>query len=477
MSKTDSRINPIWDLTKTPISDESTKYFEYKEIRERNVNVTGLTKYEYFLNDVDSFILPSKGFLDIRVKLTKTDGTSAWGADEFLALQNGVPLFKEATLKINGKVVERCDDVYKKMLVNGLINFGDDYARTGASQENWFLDTQTGEADNKKYFPDLTLVLQNANPGAQTAVDTVKNYKISGLESATYNEGFAKRELRARQSKVMTLRLPLNRLFGYFQEDRISTGVTMSVELTKNDDYAVIHTATPALIVDAGKLADAVKAVADPKAVINYLSCWIPYVKPSLSAEAFVKSALASNVSQNFSYEYQQVYSKNFDNATADLLWTIGSFSEKPLKLTVFFLNTADLSSYTANTGVFQNKGLSRASFRIGGSKYPEYDYEPDFTNSNYSRLYNEYLRVSDRGSFYDGGSQVSYDTFGSIYPMVCADLRESDEHLFTPGLVTDITFKATISAGTAVTAFCVVTSERQMRLDTIERRMLVDVL
>lgn len=139
-------MNPIWDVMSPDTIDLSTIEKEFTEYREINVsNTSTLTKLEIETKDRDAFLLPNEGYLELRYKVTQTNGT-ALAAPENTTIQNNVlSLFKNIEYLIEDQRIEYCDDPGMGHTVKNMSEFSKDHAESIASNQHFFLDT-TDEA-------------------------------------------------------------------------------------------------------------------------------------------------------------------------------------------------------------------------------------------------------------------------------------------------------------------------------------------
>ena len=67
-------IAPHWDIFSSPPEDDSTIDWNYVEIRDRATSGSTidekLTRFEFEMNDLDSFILNSKSYLQIKLEVS-----------------------------------------------------------------------------------------------------------------------------------------------------------------------------------------------------------------------------------------------------------------------------------------------------------------------------------------------------------------------------------------------------------------------
>lgn len=504
-----------WNLFELPVSENSTKYFEYRQYLEASVSLPdSLSRFTFNIRDVDSYILPSQAYLMASVKITKANKATAQDDGAAYALENGAPLFSEATYKIADKIIERVEYLPKKQLVNGLMSYSDDYGRSSASDQHWYPDyfgrTVAGPnfrspgTDTLKYngiahnaagitatarvaaIPGHAQADNVAQIAAYDANVTFTGGNFVGTDNPPYNPGFSKRASLA-AAGIINLRIPLSTIFGYCKSvHKVSTGVSHTIELVRSqvEDLIVLNRAV------AGD-------AEDPYVFINKIELWMPVLKPSLSAQLFVEKLLNSGGSQVLPIEYTNVY-KVAGVRSGSINWNLLSTTERPLKVIIGFQPEYKTTSAKMQhvKSVFDHMKLTRASLTIAGNKVPDVDFEASFWNGtspdrDYTRLYHEFLRCSDK-DFLDTntGTAVSFESFGDQYPLISFDLRESQDKIFTTGVSSDIILRATVSIPVetadqngdtshsgAYTIWAIVVSERVLRLDVVSRSTRMDVV
>lgn len=490
-----------WSLYDLPMAEDSTKYFEYKKVYEQSVSEPdSKTRYTFNIRDVDSYILPSKAYLQVGFKITKQDKanlvTNA-STGPFYAIENGFPIFSEATYKVADKIIEQVENLKYKQLVQNLLEYSDDYAKSSATDQYWYKDDGTLGGTKKTQYGTFTnlvtattvpsrlikvganaddpvLAVAGGTAGTITYTTTLAGGQIP-TKDKEYNSGFDARSDIVSNSKLVSVRIPLSRIFGYCKSvHKVSTGVSHTIEFTRAILDDVLHTS---------------QAIAgtneDPRLFINSMFLWVPYLKPSLSTQLFVEKQLNSGGSQIYPIEYTNVYKKENLNEN-NLTWLINSTTERPQKVIVFFRKTiaSEAQKRLENKSIFTNLDVSRASLSVAGKKLPEIDYEPVWDDNDYNRLYHEMLTVSGKDMFdLDTGTQITFTEFKDLYSMICFDLRDSGEGLFTPGVASDLIFRAKVTVpgaggnfGAGYSVYSVVVSERVLKLDVISRQTRIDI-
>jgi hypothetical protein len=506
-----------WNLFQVPQVENSTSSYEYVEIREQsNAPIITDRKLTFRMNNVDAYTLPNQAFLEVKFYVRRTESTNINPgqagniADGAVTLENGAPLFSDATYRINGKIIERVEYLHKKILVSNLLEYSEDYARSSASDQFWYPDTGTlGDAVSDfsisapaagglEFFTvagddvgvrtlrvtNSAVTVNQPVGGAPQVLGLRATGDYQGRPNPEYNEGWTKRLALTANSKLVVLRIPLARIFGYCKSVQlVSTGVQHEIELFRTDNVDIFHASDPG--------PDPMNTANNrPILEISKASIWMPHLKPSLSTAVAIEKMLSQGGSQIIPFEYTNVY-RLTGQETQSINWLFKSATERPTKCVFFFqqeIDPADAkNTYYVNKSKFDPLNVVRASLTVMGTKIPEYDFESNFDSAklDYSRLYNELMRVSDKHPMdYNTGTQISYKQFGELYPLICFDLRDQAEKLFTPGVASDMTFRANLGSNvgaktyytTKYSIYAVLFSERVMRLDVLNRSTFLDV-
>lgn len=501
-----------WDILSPPVEDDSTVDWNYIEIRDRQASGSTIdskiNRFEFEMNDMDAYVLPAKSYLFVQLEVGKSSDDSVFGSP--IALQNGAPLFNKFEYLINGKPIELVEEGHLSMLVRNLLEYSDDYSRGGATSQGWFKDTATGAADNNKYTNSpnvltgtVALAVTNdtfAGSGGTTRVPvlqitgatpgTGKDLLAGGTgvtlnaafnDNGAYNLGYAARATLTRDAagankRQISLRIPLERYFGFCKMNKVSIGVRHNIRFTKASDQIALHTATnPAGAATTGKI------------IYKNIAWWVPYVKPSLATSLILEKQLADGAQAVMSFERTNVFFRKFDRTTR-MIWNVNTEVERINKVVVFFQTEAQVTaSQQQNNAIFEHFLVTQCHVKVGSMRYPDQDFMPNFTDNedDYVRVFNEYLRCSDKVMDYDSGVPVSYSDFKTLYPMFTFDLRHQSENLFNQGNPVDLRIqfdfkqkqKDRTGADTDFYAYCVVFSDRQVKLDLVNRKTFFEVV
>lgn len=464
-----------WDIFEEPPEDTSTVDWNYVEVRDRQT--TGSTidskisTFTFEMNDLDAYVMPSKSYVFVKAIVTQGDGTTAFGSE--IAIQNGAPLWSRGEYLVNGKQIELVDNLHYAHLVKNLLQYSDDYKRGGGTDQGWYPDTGAGGTGVTPYstVSNLTaLTLTDGTPNTLNA-STIVSTTTSG---ADLNLGYAVRsELLSSGGKVITLKIPLSRLFGFCTIDKVSIGVRHSIKLTKNIMTDIFHTNTA--LTNSSNTATL---------VYKDIAIWMPYVKPSLTASIMLERSLSSGGQANLAFERINVRDKEIIDEQ-NPIWDIQTETERINKVVCFLMPSTELGKQTKNSARFHALKMEQAYIKIGSFKYPDQDFQfsledPVVANNDaqYHRIYNEYLRVSDKILDYDSGVPVSYTDFRTLYPMICFDLRHQSENLFSAGNPVEMRLHLRLGGkpGFNYRIFACIFSDREVQLDVVNRKMFYAV-
>ena len=434
---------PHWNIFSAPVEDDSTTELEYTEYREANINVQTLDKYEFYTRDLDQWLLPHKSYILIKGKLVKEDGTSFSESDDIALVNNGFSVFRRANYFVNDQLLESVDFVPVGTAVLGLTEFSDDYTRSVATQMFWYRDTGSGSAIRQKYTATMN-------------ADTV-----SVSDNPEYNLGFAIRQTLCSGGKTIAMVLPLSHLFGFCKDIRKSfRGLKHTVKFDKNYNASMIH------------------ASADIKAKfqVNFMSWWVPILKPNLVTLARLEGELASGASAKLFWEGVSVYRSDARNDQHPR-WRVASSVNKPSHLFVVMQQIDREANSAFNSGTFDHLNLERAQLRINSVQFPKEEFEADFTNENdYQRLYHSFLEAGMKMLNADTGSQVNYTDFKTLYPILHFDASHHEDSLYATSTTADIEVRLQLRTAPASTyyIYCIILSERFATLQGVENKMQI---
>ena len=221
-------------------------------------------------------------------------------------------------------------------------------------------------------------------------------------------------------------------VFGFLKAyDAVIKGINLAVRLTRNADRQLLLTPNNDGVVN-----------------INWISLWIPRVKPNITMVSRLEAKLANDSSHFIPFTDIQIFKSNIQTTPANnQLFQIRTKRHRPIKLFVVFQVSDRVDGDQTNVKrIFDNIQLRRLRAVLNGTdQYPEREYYCQFSvdstgaavptpdRQDYARLYNELLRAGLRDHDINTGSLVTYDNFQTLFPIFCIDMTHQSEHSVMP--------------------------------------------
>lgn len=271
-------------------------------------------------------------------------------------------------------------------------------------------------------------------------------FDYSALENINSNSSTRKLKFynptTSTYDKVATIYLPLRKLFGFFDYNRIvMKGATHKLSLYRNDiGRALFRDAT----------------AVNGKIKFWGLSWWIPYCvpRPELDMALNEKLLKGAEVALGFyDYKYYDYPTVLEVGQSSQIQWTIQSDITKPVKVFLWFQNEQANSEQTVNSMKFDKTFVQTARCIINSNvHYPKEEYQLDFTDAattqNISRAYLEFLRAGGKAFNSGSGPSISLEEYKELYPILVFDLSKQDsskvyQYVGTNTLQVKLTFGA----------------------------------
>ena len=325
-----------------PVEDQLAEY------RSDDAVVTNNQVVRIQVKDISTFTNLNRAYLEVKWKLVKAADGADYAAGEKVALAGHVAcMFSRAVLRIQNSIIETVDEQHLCAQIKSALHFSDDYSRSTATNQFYFKDTGSlldASADALRPF----------NNGVNIAGPNLLDIQ----ENPNYNKGAAIRIQRNLNSAVATAFVPLSFIFGFCQVDRLMTGNTISVELTRS--AAVEH-----IIRNAG--------AGDAKVEFQKMALWCPRLLPSAALELSLKSAMGGGLRSVYKYPVVNAY-------TSDTLAGTGSTNFRVLTQSEEIKDVFVMVRQVPGTQLIsKNKTLNEfdeLEIRMNGVTYPGRRYD-----------------------------------------------------------------------------------------------------
>jgi len=325
-----------------PVEDQLAEY------RSDDAVVTNNQVVRIQVKDISTFTNLNRAYLEVKWKLVKlADGTN-YAAAEKVALAGHVAcMFSRAVLRIQNSIIETVDEQHLCAQLKSLLHFSDDYSRSTATNQFYFKDTGSlldASADALRVY----------NNGVNIAGPNLLDIQ----ENPLYNKGAAIRIQRNLNSAVATAFIPLSFIFGFCQVDRLMTGNTISVELTRSS--AVEH-----IIRNA--------AAGDAKVEFQKISLWASRVLPSPALELSLKSAMGGGLKSVYKYPIVNAYTSDTLAGTGSTNFRVLTQSEEIKNVFVYVRQVPGTQLISKNKTLNE---FDELEIRINGVTYNSRRYD-----------------------------------------------------------------------------------------------------
>jgi len=335
------------------------------------------------LQDRDNFYDWYNAYFRVDFKFeAKANGANIGADTESAPINGSFSLFQTLKLSSAGRIMYEASNIHKGIFIKNLLDFSDDYSRSVAKNQFWYLDTD-----------------------ATTATDN----------NAT-NLGMRARALLSHEGEMVNTIIPLNR-YSFFETlfARLLPPLQLEFEITLQGDQEMIfqNDGTARRI------------------VVRKLELWVPQLHFTAKGQALVN--------ENFLKPTQRKYLRETFFATDGRRAASGMCSittvVKDLKhVFVFLQQTRKNNSYTQNPYIFDtfdidgdnSARLDTCRLQYGTTYYPELDYDYDFKIRILTDLINFRYRKND----YNTGVQLQLANFDKLYPVIYFDLRNTKESM-----------------------------------------------
>ena len=316
--------------------------------------------YKFTVNDRDNFYDWSNVYLRVDFKFeAKADGANI-GADTPSAPINGsFSLVRSLKLSSAEKKIYEADNIHKGIFIKNLLDFSDDFSRSVAKNQFWYLDS------------DATTVTDG---------------------NAT-NLGMRVRALLSHGGQMVQTIIPLNR-YSFFENlsDRVLPPMQLEFEIILQDDKEMIfqNNATARRI------------------VVRKFELWVPQLHftgkgQTLANKNFLKPTQWKYLSEN-------LHSSD-SRRDANGMWSITSAIKDSKHVFVFLPQTTKQNDYRYNPYIFDtfdidgdgSARLDTCRLKYGTNFYPELHYDHDFK----IRILNDLINFRYRKNDYNSGVQL----------------------------------------------------------------------
>ena len=342
------------------------------------------TTYKFTFTDRDNWFDWYNAYFRADFTFEATADGAVVAADARSAPINGsFLLINKLVVKSSGKNIYNVDNIHKLIFIKNLLNFSDDYARSAAKNQFWYLDTTDS----------------NVTAAAAT------------------NQGIRQRGLLAHAGLTVETLIPLNR-YSFFEElsDKLLPPMQLEFEIELQSDSELIWQ----------------NDGTDRRVVVRNLELWVPMLRFTSEGQKLANENFLKPQKWTYLNEMMQPSSSRRDAFGS---WQINPGIKDAKHVFIFFQQSREENGLTQNPYFFDtfdidgdnSAKLATCRLQYGTSQYyPELDYDENFK----LRILNDLMNYRYRKNDYNTGVQLQPNNFETLYPIVYFDLRENKDNM-----------------------------------------------
>ena len=288
------------------------------------------TGWTIFCNSRNQWFDWYNAYFRVNYTLEATNNGAGLVADTQSSTLNGsASLIKKLMVKSAGKTLYNIDDAHKAVFVKNLLDFSDDYARSTAKSQFWYLDS------------DATTVTGDAatNTGIKAREVLTKRTNAAGNPAA-----------------VVETIIPLNR-YSFFEnlEDKLLPPMQLEFNITFQSDAEVIWQ----------------NDGTDRRVVVRNFELWVPSLQFTSAGQKMVNENFLKPAKWKFLQETISVSSARRD---ASGMWQITPGVKNARHVFVWLQQSNKSNSYTGNPYIFDtfsaNSTLTTCRLQKGANEF-----------------------------------------------------------------------------------------------------------
>ena len=420
----------ILQITEDIPVDDSIYDYEYKEYNP--IVGTDLNRGSIVLTieSQDIYTHPAESFLviegELRRRARAVDGAVQYYADDAVVtlINNAMMyLFSDVRFHLASHEIEVLQNPGHATTILGLLKYPDDFNKSFGMNQLWVKDENTGAAEIR--------VAQDAfNNGFKIRRDYI-------ITSPNTNGKFS-------------FKIPLKHFLGFCEDyKKILYGMQQKLTLTRtNDNNAIFRTGA-----DEGEV------------YLERIRWFMPHVIPSDAYRLQLDKIIEKKEKIPVGYRMLQCDSSQVPATSTNFTWRLGVKSSPDIpRFIIVGFQTDKNNSQAFNPAIFDNLNVRNIYVTLNAKRYPDTDYDNDFTENHFSRLYGDAALF--RKKFYNMDELVSNcginpQEYKTIYPLFVFDVTKQSEKLKTS--VSDIHIKASFgnNPGINTMAYAVIISDR----------------
>ena len=419
----------ILQITEDIPVDDSIYEYEYKEYNpiagtdfNRGSIVLTIEAQDIYTHPAESFLI-IEGHLRKRARNPAGLVQNYGNADTVTLINNGMMyLFSDVRYHLASHEIEVLQNPGQATTILGILKYPDDFNKSQGLNQLW--------------APDTPIVDNN-------------------VANKDNNEGFKKRFKYIINEPItpdtFSFKIPLKHFLGFCEDyKKILYGLQQRLTLTRSGN---IH---DPIFRDAGDIGEI---------HISNIRWFMPHVIPSDAYRLQLDKVIEKKEKIPVGYRMLQCDSTQVPAASTNFTWRLGvkSSPDIPRFIIVGFQHEKN-NDQTKNPAIFDHLSVRNIYVTLNAKRYPDTDYDNNFTTNQYSRIYGDASLF--RKKFFNMDELISNTgidpiSYRRLFPLFVFDVTKQSEKLKTS--VSDIHIKATFGAnpGADTMGYAVIISDR----------------
>ena len=340
------------------------------------------SNHKFTVRDRDNFYDWYNAYFRVDFKFeAKADGANIAADTQSAPINGSFSLIRSLKVISSGKKLYEADNIHKGIFIKNLLDFSDDFSRSVAKNQFWYLDEDaTTETDG----------------------------------NATNKGGIRARAFLSQGGLMVQTIIPLNR-YSFFEtlSDKLLPPMQLNFEIELQNDQEIIFQ----------------NNATERRIVVRKLELWAPQLHFTGKGQTLVNENFLKPTQWKYLNETLHSSSARRD---ANGTWLITPGVKNPKHVFVFIQQSRKQNAYTQNPYIFDtfdidgdgSARLNICRLQYGTKFYPELDYDHDFKIRSLNDLINFRYRKND----YNSGVQLQLANFEKLYPIIYFDLRNTQE-------------------------------------------------
>ena len=351
----------ILQITEDIPGDDSIYDYEYKEynpIAGTNVNRGSIV---ITIEAQDIYTHPTESFLIIDGRLRRTnphnnpadpnDPNALDDANIVTLVNNGMMyLFSDVRYHLASHEIEVLQNPGRATTMLGMLKYPDDFAKSQGLNQLWAPDTADGATEIRK-------------------------------DQVLYNKGFDDRHkyiIRTSNPKgTFSFKIPLKHFLGFCEDyKKILYGMQQRLTLTRTNNNDAIFR---------------VNGVGDCTVELEKIRWFMPHVIPSDAYRLQLDKIIEKKEKIPVGYRMLQCDSTQVPNNQGIFTWRLGVKSSPDIpRFIIVGFQTNKNNDQETNSATFNNLFVRNIYVTLNAKRYPDTDYDNNFTTNQYSRIYGD---------------------------------------------------------------------------------------